>query len=422
MRRGVSLHNPGSHAAPGRVGSTTKHNRRKNEKTVIQSIGATALLRFAARAKAKAALWGREKRLNTAVSLTLRRSRAYHRAMIWRRAGKGLGCLAIVGLLSARVVFAQGCIPAHYVSLSLGAQGISYLQPGQFQGDLFYRYLYSDKVFIGTEEQPQLYDLGGRHAIHSIDLNASYALTDRLALSLTLPFLQDSFSNIHGDGQRHSGSSSGLGDLRLVGSTWVFKPADHPNGNVNLGIGVKFPTGGYRETDDYFLANGDTTLRPVDIAAQPGDGGFGVMLQLQGYQKLAGNLFGYLSGYYMMNPRNENGTERPNPASTVVNSVPDQYLGRAGVSYIVWPSQGLSLSFGGRIDGIPEEDVWGDSDGFRRAGYAVYVEPGLNWSFGRNVLSVSVPVAVRRNLERTQYSSAGGFADYLVVAAFSHQF
>ena len=344
-------------------------------------------------------------------------------SMRWRRCvSKGLGFLAIVGLLSARVLFAQGCIPAHYVSLSLGAQGISYLEPGQFEADLFYRFLYSDKVFIGTEEQPQLYDLGGRHAIHSFDANLSYGLNDRLALSLTVPFMHDDFSNIHGDGQRHSGSSGGLGDLRLIGSTWVFKPGDHPNGNVNLGIGVKFPTGEYRATDDYHLANGTTILRPVDIAAQPGDGGFGLMLQFQGYQKLAGNLFGYLSGYYMMNPRNENGTERPNPATPVVNSVPDQYLGRAGVSYVVWPSQGLSISVGARIDGIPATDLWGDSDGFRRAGYAVYVEPGVNWSFGNNIASVSVPVAVRRNLERTQYSSSGGFADFLVVAGFSRRF
>jgi len=345
------------------------------------------------------------------------------KSVLWRRcASRGLGCLAIVGLLSARVLLAQGCIPAHYVSLSLGAQGISYLKPGQFEGDLFYRYLYSDVVFIGTEEQPQLYGQGGRHAINSFDLNLSYALSDRLALSLTVPFMHDEFSNIQGDGQRHSGSSGGLGDLRLVGSAWVFKPADHPNGNVNLGIGIKFPTGEYRATADYSLANGQTTLRPVDIAAQPGDGGFGVMLQLQAYQKLVGNLFGYLSGFYMMNPRNENGTERPSPTSTVVNSVPDQYLGRGGLSYVVWPTYGLSISVGGRIDGIPPTDLWGNSDGFRRAGYAVYVEPGLNWSFGKNVLSVSVPVAVRRNLEPTQYAFAGGFADFLVVAGFSRQF
>ena len=70
--------------------------------------------------------------------------------MLWRRcASKGLGCLAMVGLLSDRVLFAQGCIPAHYVSLSLGAQGISYLKPGQFEGDLFYRILIPMSCLLG---------------------------------------------------------------------------------------------------------------------------------------------------------------------------------------------------------------------------------------------------------------------------------
>jgi len=343
--------------------------------------------------------------------------------MQWRRCASRVWiCVAIIGLLPVRILFAQGCIPVHYVSLSLGAQGISYLQPGQFEADLFYRYLYSDTVFIGTQEQPQLYNLGSRHRINSFDLEATYALSSRFALSLTVPFMHDNISSIQGDGQRHSGSSGGVGDLRLILTSWVFKPSDHPNGNVNLGIGVKFPTGDYRATDEYYLANGQTTPRPVDIAAQPGDGGWGVVFQLQAYQKLAPNLFGYLSGYYLMNPRDQNGTERPSPASTVVNSVPDQYLGRAGVSYVVWPSQGLSISLGARIDGIPAYDLVGGSDGFRRAGYAVYVDPGVNWAFGRNTLSVNVPVAVLRNLQRTQYSFSGGFANYLVVAGFSHQF
>src|SRR4029434_11165872 len=105
-----------------------------------------------------------------------------------------------------------------------------------------------------------------------------------------------------------------------------------------------------------------------------------------------------------------------------IYSFPARCRVSAAVHYIVWPSQGLSISIGGRIDGIPATDLWGESDGFRRAGYAFYVDPGLNWSFGKNVLSVSVPVAVRRNLERTQYSFSGGFADFLVVAGFSHQF
>ena len=64
----------------------------------------------------------------------------------------------------------------------------------------------------------------------------------------------------------------------------------------------------------------------------------------------------------------------------------------------------------------------GESNGFPRAGYAVYVDPGVNWVLGDNTLSVNVPVAVARNLQQTPGSTTGAFADYIIVAAFSHRF
>jgi hypothetical protein len=105
-----------------------------------------------------------------------------------------------------------------------------------------------------------------------------------------------------------------------------------------------------------------------------------------------------------------------------VNSIPDQYLGRAGLAYVIWPSKGLSLSLGGRIDGIPVNDLIGSSDGFRRAGYAIYIDPGVNWVFGKNTLSLNIPVAVDRNLEPTKTSKVGSFADFIVVASYSRRF
>jgi hypothetical protein len=100
------------------------------------------------------------------------------------------------------------------------------------------------------------------------------------------------------------------------------------------------------------------------------------------------------------------------------------------LSYGIWPARGLSFTLGGRIDGVPVQDAIGGSDGFRRAGYAIYVDPGLNWVFGNNTLSVNVPVAVERNLEASQYldngivktSAGGAFADFIVVAAYSRRF
>src|SRR5271166_6169638 len=90
--------------------------------------------------------------------------------------------------------FSQGCIPAHYMSLSLGAEGITYLEPSQWEADISYRYLHSEDVYSGTQEQPQLHEVGGRNTIHSIDLTANYAISSRFSLSLVVPFEHDEFS------------------------------------------------------------------------------------------------------------------------------------------------------------------------------------------------------------------------------------
>jgi hypothetical protein len=322
----------------------------------------------------------------------------------------------------------QGCVASHYMSLSLGAQGAQYLSGGQWEADVAYRFLDSKHVFIGTEEQPQFYNVGGRNKINAVDLSVDYGLTSRFSLSLTLPFEHDSYSYIQDNGIRYPGSSGGIGDLRLVVNGWVFDPATHPNGNVVLGLGVKFPTGNDNVQTDWhgFDSDGNPIVvsRPVPLAAQLGDGGFGILLQLQAFQKLVGNLFGYAAGYYLINPRNENGVVVPFPISntTVVNSVPDGYFGRAGLSYVIWPQIGLSLSCGARVDGVPKNDLVGGSDGYRFAGYSVYVDPGINWSYGKNSLSVNVPVAVARNIEQTTYTRRGSLADYLVVASYSRRF
>jgi len=330
----------------------------------------------------------------------------------------------IVGVLAfAPRAFPQGCIPDHYMSLSLGAEGIQYLPSGEWEGGVSYRYLHSENVFIGREEQPQLHEVGGRNSVHSIDLTATYGMSSRFGLSLTIPFAYDDFSGIQGDQQRHSGSSGGVGDVRLVATGWVLDPDERPTGNVNLGLGVKFPTGDYRATSNFHTADDQVIHRPVDVAAQLGDGGWGIVLQMQAFQKLGQDVYTYAEGLYLINPRKNNGTERPPPGTSLVNSVPDQYFGRLGLSYVIWPAMGLSFNLGGRIDGIPVGDLVGGRDnGFRRAGYSIYVDPGLSWVDGKNLFSLNIPVAVERNVQRTSTASGGGLADFLVIASYSRRF
>ena len=313
----------------------------------------------------------------------------------------------------------------------LGARGIEYLNPGQWQANFSYRYLNSNVVFIGNQEQPQLHRVGTRNAINSFDLTAIYGLSSRFNLSLSLPFLHDNYSVINaaavgGDGERHSGSTGGVGDLRLVANGWLFDTEDHPEGNVILGLGVKFPTGDDHATGHFhtFDAEGNPVVirRPIFLSAQLGDGGYGAILQLQGFQKLWEGLYGYLEGDYLINPRDENDTFVYPPNINIKNTVPDSYFARAGLSYVIWPEGGLALSIGARIDGVPVHDLVGGSHGFRIAGYSVYVDPGISWSYGRSSVSVNVPVAVERNLQATNTVKAGALSGYLVVASYSIKF
>ncbi len=88
--------------------------------------------------------------------------------------------------------------------------------------------------------------------------------------------------------------------------------------------------------------------------------------------------------------------------------------------------KGFGVSLGGRIEGVPAEDLIGGSNGFRRPGYAISVEPGLSYGQGPQAFLLAVPIALQRNrlrsvpdrLEANRQGDAA-FADYLVL--FSYQ-
>jgi hypothetical protein len=318
------------------------------------------------------------------------------------------------------------------MALSLSAEGISYLAPGHSEVSLSYRYLHSESIFIGDHEQEQIEKArkGNITDIHSFDVSFTYALTRRLSATLTLPFTDATGSAIHADAMRHTMHAGGLGDLRLVGNAWAWDPAKQPKGNLLLGLGFKAPTGDHSAAVPFYRPTGPV-LRPADISIQPGDGGWGIVLEMQGYRELFTDMYGYVAGFYLINPRVKNGTEtlRSTPGSVVINSVPDQYLGRLGLAYLIWPKYGISLSLGARIDGIPTRDlIGGGDDGFRRPGYSIDIEPGLAMSQGRYTFTLTGPVALYRHEERSIRDlqagtrSGGGFADYLILASVSRRF
>jgi hypothetical protein len=319
-------------------------------------------------------------------------------------------------------------MPVRFTSPSLGGQRESFFGAGEWQLGVAYRHLGADQWFVGTEVDER-HAPGGHPLyldIHSLDFSVAYGVSDRVSLTLTLPFSYGSHSRFYADSLRHEVSAIGLGDISLVGNAWLRDPADHPNGNLAVGLGVKAPTGDNEASDDFFLADSTVVQRPVDQAIQLGDGGWGILLQLQAFQRLGGRASGYAFGSYLLSPRE---TTRVLSVGGVPLSVPDVYTARAGVAYALLPAAGLSISLGGRLDGIPLRDLIGGGDlGFRRPGFIFYLDPGVALRRGADELTLSVPLRLRQDFRqslsdrRSNAVGGGDLADVLVFAGYTRRF
>src|SRR2546430_2876950 len=226
-------------------------------------------------------------------------------------------------------------MPVRFTTPSLGGQGelqVADLAAHQWRIALGYRHLHADQLFVGTQllptSQPLIINL------HSVDVTASYAVSDRFSLSLTVPFVYGMQSRLYADSARHAVTAFGMGDVSLVGSTWLLDPHNH-SGNIALGLGVKAATGTHKSTDAYFL-KGDTSIQyPVDQSIQPGDGGWGVILQVQAYRRAFRNGIAYLTGSYLIIPCLLNDVSK-DPGGTMYLSVYDVYSTRVRLAYAAW--------------------------------------------------------------------------------------
>jgi hypothetical protein len=204
----------------------------------------------------------------------------------------------------------------------------------------------------------------------------------------------------------HTTSAYGLGDITFEVYKWLLKSTPKQKINFQLGLGLKLPTGDY-QAQDFFYRNHDSTkiLAPVSTPVQLGDGGTGIIMELNTFFIFNNTFSLYGNFYYMSNPRNQNGVSTlegaapPNPnyslATLTVATVADQYSLRAGLNV------GLGnwlLSAGLRTDGVPVHDLIGRSDGVRRAGHNVEVEPGVLYSFKSVSLYLYLPVLIHHHV------------------------
>lgn len=336
---------------------------------------------------------------------------------------------------------AQGCVAIRSTG---GYCGMQHADSSKWLLSINNRYFKSFRHFVGTEEQKQRIELGNEVINHSTatDIAVTRKLSSRWSIMLDLPILSNTRSSLyeHANVGRYTTRSFGLGDMRIAAYRWLWNPEKLYKGNVQVGVGIKLPTGAYNYQDYFQLTDSTKRLGPVDQSIQLGDGGTGITLELNGYYNLSHGLSLYGNFYYLSNPREQNGvsTARGGVASPTaiangsdVMSVPDQMMVRAGANLMV---RNFTFSAGLREEVLPVNDLIGGSSGFRRPGRILTVEPGITYSLNKVSVFAYVPTALSRNrtqsvadkisTKRTGRFTQGdaAFADYSINIGASFKF
>jgi len=347
---------------------------------------------------------------------------------------------AVLSISAARAQ-AQGCVAAHSPQPVIAGldptsqQSSRSLTSGGLLHGLTvttsFRTYSSFRHYIGTVYQVQraIKQNAVLNHVDLYDLDLSYRLTPRLSVTAAIPALT---ATRRQQGNVNVYRSGGIGDVSIGVESWVWRPPTESHGNVAFAAALKLPTGINDAKGTKILSNGTLQVQPFDESIQPGDGTWGFSLSTQAYRELLWHTSGYFTGSWMFSPADTTGvkTFRSAPGEDV-NSAADEYLWRGGFSRPVTGvrfARGLALSIGGRMEGVPVRDAFGKSDGFRRPGYVISIEPGLMYVRGHYMFNASGPWAMERNRKtsvtdyRNHTHGDAAFSDYTVMASLSRWF
>jgi len=357
---------------------------------------------------------------------------------------KKLLLLIIPVLVYNTDVISQGCIPVRSLN-GFGQYNLTNntFSTADWQLNLTNRYFQSSRDFKETVDQKTPKQNKTLNETYTLDFSLTRLLKNGWSVNMSIPINANarttSFEHGGPNTPRRTTHSFGAGDLRIALYKWLIKPVDKQKRNVQLGLGIKFATGDYKY-EDYFYRN-DTTkvLSYVNPGIQLGDGGTGIITELNTFYTFSKSVGVYGNFYYLINPREQNGTtytfgRTPNPlqvkAGGVESSVPDVFSIRAGTYVNI---DRFSIQGGIRHEGSPVEDLIGGSNGGRRAGYILSVEPGLVYTAKTTSLYLYVPITIDRSIKQNipdknitaitgVYTvGTGGSPDYQLIAGISIQ-
>ena len=326
---------------------------------------------------------------------------------------------------------AQGCILLRQTAPLFGTTGAIDQEVGTWTITLTGRASIANKHYNGTERQIQR-EIEQTYVVNrqnSMTATVGYQLTPRISLTAGVPFVEASWGipspRSGGPATRANENARGLGDITTLARVTMFNPATTTRSwNVIFGGGVKMPTGNNAATDVFPDGNGNNNLeRYVDISVHPGDGGWGIIMDFQGYKQL-GRVTAFGSSTWLANPRDTGTASRGNLVTTTtpsnINTVSDQFVFRAGASVPI--TSHITASVAWRAEGVPRYDLIGDSHGFRRPGVEMYWEPGVTVTSGRHSMSFNFPVGYYFNRFPNPYTGNPGdstFPEYVSIATYS---
>jgi hypothetical protein len=337
---------------------------------------------------------------------------------------------------------AQGCVAAHSPQPVISGldptsqpRSLNFDREHPLRGltiSTGFRTYNSFRHYVGTVYQVQR-AIKHNAIVNHVDLfelDLNYQVTPRLSVIASVPGMEAS---------RHGQSSplnvyrsGGIGDVTVGVQSWVWRPPTESHGNVAFSGQLKLPTGINDAKGRKMSSNGTSIVEPFDESIQPGDGTWGFNLATQAYRELYWHTAAYFTGSWLFSPQDTTGvlTFRGAPGEGVVSAT-DQYLWRGGFSRPVTGVRllrGLALSIGGRMEGVPVRDALGSSNGFRRPGYVISIEPGMMYDHGRWGFYASGPWAMERNRKISVTDIANhahgdaAFSDYTVIAGISRSF
>jgi hypothetical protein len=311
----------------------------------------------------------------------------------------------------------------------LGSQNQPFLPAHGWQVQFSYQYANTHEFYVGDQRNDAAgpFGVSPRRKVVIYDLDVLYAVSNRASVDLTVPYVSGTGGAQQGTAQSHryyERQVNGWGDISLTGEYWLSNPTKPTRLMGSVGLGIQAPTGKDSVTALNHNLN-PPAERPVDEAFQAGSGGWVLLLRAQATAAIAGPLFAYSSGFYGVSLTEHTDIEQ----GGAFRAVPDTYSGRLGIAGLLPAPSGLVLSLGGRINGVPVRDlIAGGNLYFRRPGYEVYIEPGLTWTSGKNMASVSVPVRLYQNkldslLDVSKKQRIGAdFAPYLIAVSYARRF